>query len=272
MAQAMSPKKLSVVGKQFVTPNMIRLTLGGEGSHHFSQDSVGQYVKFLFTANGSTDIGQVPEGKRPMMRTFTVSGYQAGTRDEAGTITIDVAKHDLAEVDGDMTPEVGGYASRWALKAQAGDTISLVGPRPIQAMPVEADRFLLVADMTAQTALQGKLVLLPESAKGHVVLDVPTKDDVQPLVLPEGIELVVNISAESALSDRVKAIDLDTSGLAVWCACEFSEMRAIRSYITSDKDVDRKMCYFSSYWKEGVTEDGHKALKREDSKELEINS
>ncbi|MDV5167840.1 siderophore-interacting protein [Photobacterium rosenbergii] len=261
----MSPKQLSVVGNELITPNMIRLTLGGEGSHHFSQESVGQYVKFLFAADGSTDISALPEGQRPMMRTFTVSGYQAGSEGGDGTITIDIAKHELAEVDGEMTPDIGGYASRWALKAQVGDPISLVGPRPIQAMPVEAERFLLVADMTAQTALQGKLALLPESAKGYVVLDVPTEADVQPLTLPEGVELVVNISAESALSDCVKALALDTDCLSVWCACEFSEMRAIRSYITSDKAVDRKMCYFSSYWKQGVTEDGHKVLKKQDA-------
>ncbi|WP_052260790.1 siderophore-interacting protein [Photobacterium gaetbulicola] len=257
----MSPKQLSVVGNELITPNMIRLTLGGEGSHHFSQESAGQYVKFLFTADGSTDISALPEGQRPMMRTFTVSGYQAGT----GTITIDIAKHELAELEGAITPDIGGYASRWALNAQAGDTISLVGPRPIQAMPVEAEQFLLVADMTAQTALQGKLALLPETAKGYVVLDVPTAADVQPLVLPEGVELVVNISDESALSECVKALELDSDNLAVWCACEFSEMRAIRSYITSDKEVDRKMCYFSSYWKQGVTEDGHKVLKKQDA-------
>ncbi|WP_237156829.1 siderophore-interacting protein [Photobacterium rosenbergii] len=269
MAQAMrpkmSPKQLTVVGNELITPNMIRLTLGGEGSQHFSQESAGQYVKFLFTADGSTDISTLPEGQKPMMRTFTVSGYQP----DASTITIDVAKHELAELDGVITPDIGGYASRWAVKAQVGDVISLVGPRPIQAMPVDAEHFLLVADMTAQTALQGKLALLPDNAKGHVVLDVPTKADLQPLALSESVELVVNISSESSLSNCVKALELNTENLAVWCACEFSEMRTIRSYITSDKAVDRKMCYFSSYWKHGVTEDGHKVLKREDSMALE---
>ncbi|PSU36466.1 NADPH-dependent ferric siderophore reductase [Photobacterium lutimaris] len=261
----MSPKMLSVEGREYITPNMIRLTLGGEGSHHFSQESIGQYVKFLFTANGSTDISAIPEGQRPMMRTFTVSGYQA----ESGTITIDIAKHELADLNGEITPDIGGYASRWALSTQVGDSISLVGPRPIQAMPVEAERFLLVADMTAQTALQAKLVLLPDSASGYVVLDVPTEADVQPLELPDGMKLVVNISSESSLSDCVKALALDSNDFAVWCGCEFSEMRAVRSYITSKKGVDRKMCYFSSYWKHGVTEDGHKVLKREDNAALE---
>ncbi|MGF1734778.1 siderophore-interacting protein [Photobacterium satsumensis] len=266
MAQAMSPKMLSVEGKEYVTPNMIRLTLGGEGSYHFSQESIGQYVKFLFTANGSTDISALPEGQRPMMRTFTVSGYQAAT----STITIDIAKHELAAVEGEVTPDIGGYASRWAFAAQVGDSISVVGPRPIQAMPVDAERFLLVADMTAQTALQAKLVLLPDSATGYVVLDVPSKEDVQPLELPNGMELVVNISGDTPLSDCIQALPWSCNeSIAVWCACEFSEMRTIRSYITCDKGIDRKMCYFSSYWKQGVTEDGHKVLKREDSAALE---
>jgi NADPH-dependent ferric siderophore reductase len=42
-------------------------------------------------------------------------------------------------------------------------------------------------------------------------------------------------------------------------------MRALRQYFRNEKEVDRENIYISSYWKKGVSEDGHKVIKREDA-------
>jgi NADPH-dependent ferric siderophore reductase len=42
-------------------------------------------------------------------------------------------------------------------------------------------------------------------------------------------------------------------------------MRALRQYFRNDRDVEREFIYISSYWKNGVTEEGHKVIKREDA-------
>ncbi len=46
---------------------------------------------------------------------------------------------------------------------------------------------------------------------------------------------------------------------------EFDSMRALRQYFRNEKEVDRENIYISSYWKQGVSEDGHKVIKREDA-------
>ncbi|PSW22030.1 siderophore-interacting protein [Photobacterium sanctipauli] len=266
MKQAVSRKTLVVQNTDKVTPNMLRITLGGGDIDQFSTESVGQYIKFLFTPSGSTDVEALfAQGQKPMMRTFTISGYD----EKAKAVTIDMALHDV-DASVSVEPGIGGYASVWALNAKAGDTISVVGPKAIQGIPLEGEHYLLIADMTSLTAMAAKLAELPTHAKGHVVIDVPSEQDAQPLPRPEGMELVVNVSSKQSLSDAIKALPWqENSDIAVWCACEFSQMREIRRYINSDKGVDRKLCYLSSYWKQGVTEDGHKVLKREDNAALE---
>ncbi|MGO2457267.1 MAG: siderophore-interacting protein, partial [Vibrio casei] len=42
-------------------------------------------------------------------------------------------------------------------------------------------------------------------------------------------------------------------------------MKAIRTYFNDNDAIQRSKSYFSSYWKQGVTEDGHKIIKREDA-------
>ncbi len=49
----------------------------------------------------------------------------------------------------------------------------------------------------------------------------------------------------------------------MWCACEFDDMRALRDYFRNQRNVEHDRIYISSYWKNGVSEDGHKVLKRQ---------
>ncbi|NVJ56308.1 MAG: siderophore-interacting protein, partial [Vibrionaceae bacterium] len=40
-----------------------------------------------------------------------------------------------------------------------------------------------------------------------------------------------------------------------------------RQYLRNDKQVKRENIYISSYWKQGVSEDGHKVIKQQDAKQ-----
>jgi NADPH-dependent ferric siderophore reductase len=44
-------------------------------------------------------------------------------------------------------------------------------------------------------------------------------------------------------------------------------MRALRQYFRNEKQVKRENIYISSYWKLGVSEDGHKTIKQQDAEE-----
>ena len=50
-----------------------------------------------------------------------------------------------------------------------------------------------------------------------------------------------------------------------WAACEFSSMKALRSYLREERGLGADSLYISSYWKSGLTEEDHKLAKREDA-------
>ncbi|MGF1702114.1 siderophore-interacting protein [Photobacterium makurazakiensis] len=263
------PKTLTVLSNTTVTPNMQRITLGGNDISLFPADSAGQYVKLMFTAKGETNLSLLAEGEKAVLRTFTVGSFDQQNQ----SITLDLVRHD-SDNQAPLNPDAGGYAARWAQTAAEGDTITIGGPKPIQSYLEQGEWFLMIGDMTSLTALKAKLSALPKQAKGYVVVNVTTTDDMQILPMPEGMKLVVNSVADSdiSLAQNVKALEWLEGDVSVWCACEFSMMRELRSYVNSDKGVARKNCYFSSYWKEGVTEDGHKVIKRQDAESLKAKA
>ena len=239
-----TPRTLEVIRSQPITPHMLRVTLGGSGLTDFPPDQESAYVKLVFPQ---------PAEARPIVRTYTVSAQR---RDE---IDVDFALH---------TAE--GPATAWALSALPGNQILVGGPGPKTLINNDADWFLLAGDMTALPAIKVNLAYLPEHAQGYVVLEVVNENDIQPLNVPSGIEVhwVVNSNpavAGSPLLDRVKRLTWLPGQPAVWAACEFHGMRALRKYFKIERQLPKDSLYISSYWKIGNSEDEHKVEKTNDS-------
>ncbi len=248
-----SPKLVTVTTVTSVTPNMQRITLQSESLKDFPSNCEGGYIKLLFTPSGETDPKLLAENERPVMRTYTVRKFDAST----ASIEVDFVRH--------ITQDLGcGFAARWAMDAKVGDTISIVGPGIIEDMNTEADWFAMSADMTALPALSAKIRRLPANAQGFAVIKVVSEQDIQPIQAPENMT-VKWIFEDEDLEKAVRAQPWLEGTASVWCACEFDSMRALRQYFRNEKEVDRENIYISSYWKQGVSEDGHKLIKREDA-------
>lgn len=72
----------------------------------------------------------------------------------------------------------------------------------------------------------------------------------------------------SPLLDRVKTLTWLTGRPAVWAACEFHSMRALRHYFKVDRSIPKTHLYISSYWKVDSTEDQHKVVKQKDAESV----
>jgi NADPH-dependent ferric siderophore reductase len=98
------PRQLDVIAKRQVTPNMLRVTLGGPGMADFPDEQTSAYIKL-----------RVPDAAagREVVRTYTVRSHRA---DE---IDVDFALH-----------EECGPATLWAMNTAAGDSIMVGGPGP----------------------------------------------------------------------------------------------------------------------------------------------
>ncbi|MDD1828339.1 siderophore-interacting protein [Photobacterium sp. ZSDE20] len=254
-----SPITLTVTQTSTITPNMQRITLSGEGLSKYPTECAGGYIKLLFSPLGTTDLSQLNEGERPTMRTYTIRQYNPVEQ----FIEVDFVRHITKDLQ-------CGFAARWAMSAQVGDTISVAGPGLIQGLNLESDWFFLVADMTSLPALSAKVKTLPEHATGHAVVQINSAADKQILEAPEGIKVtwLIEDEAEQTLSQTVRSIEWLDGQVSVWTACEFESMRELRQYFRNEKEVAKENIYISSYWKRGVTEDGHKVLKQQDAQTI----
>ena len=245
------PKKLTVKSAVNLTPNMRRVTLHGDSLANFPPNSEGDYLKLLFDQ---------PGGGKPIMRTYTV----AEQRSQPNEIDVDFMLH--TGTDGLSH----GIAAPWSIDVQANDEISLFGPGPAKFINLDADCFLLAADMTALPALTANLKLLAADARGKAFIEILSEADKQDLPKPENIEIIWVIneepgSDESPLFHAIQGAETQTGKLAVWAACEFKTMKKIRQYLKEDLGVERSHLYISSYWKKGDTEEEHKVAKQADA-------
>lgn len=248
-----TPKYLTVVSSERVSPNMQRITLKGEALANFPEDCEGSYIKFLFDSAGNT-IHEMVEGERPVMRTYTIRRFIP----EQSSIEVDFVRHITEDLQ-------CGFAARWAENAKAGDNVSIMGPGPIADIDMSADWFFMAADMTALPALSAKIKTLPRDAKGYAVIQVQQTEDIQEIEAPADFKVTWLVDGDS-LPETVEAQPWLDGSPFVWVASEFDSMRALRRYFRNEKEIDKDSIYISSYWKQGVSEDGHKAIKQEDAK------
>ncbi|MCW8336497.1 siderophore-interacting protein [Vibrio paucivorans] len=246
-------RQLTVTSTEQISPNMQRIIFHGEGLSEFPENCEGSYIKLLFNQSGETNLASLEEGARPAMRTYTIRQFSKQQR----SITVDFVRH--------LTQDLQcGFAARWAINAKVGDTINIAGPGAITDINTDVDWFFMVADMTALPALSAKVCALPSDAKGYAVIQVTSLDDIQNLQVPSSLT-VTWVTEQDSLIETVRNQPWLDGSVSVWAACEFDSMRAMRTYFRNEKSVERENIYLSSYWKKGVTEDGHKVLKKEDA-------
>ncbi|GAD90869.1 putative siderophore-interacting protein [Vibrio halioticoli NBRC 102217] len=246
-----TPKRVTVISTQRISPNMQRVVLQGEALANFPEDCAASYVKFLFDGKGNT-ISEIAPDSRPIMRTYSIRRFMP----ETAAIEVDFVRHITQDPD-------SGFATRWADAAQVGDEISLMGPGAIASINNDADWFFMVADMTGLPALSAKLQTLPKQAIGYVVIKVTHQDDIQPLSLPSNMQ--ATWITDEPLNKTVQALPWLDGSPFVWVASDFDSMRELRQYFRNDKNIPKDDIYISSYWKEGIAEDGHKVLKKQDA-------
>lgn len=243
-------RRATVLSVTDITPHMRRVVLGGDMLQEFPEGFEGGYIKLVFLDHPAS------EPTSPIMRTYSIREHDTAR----GQITVDFASHS----------DTGGVAMDWVQSVASGDDIALLGPGKVKMVPKQADWYLIAADMTGLPAALRNVEMLPEKARGHVILEIPTEADKQDLPLPQGmsIQWVINPAPQDlnhVLLDVVKSAEWLDGAPFVWTACEFDTMRALRTYYRTERGVERDSFYLSSYWRVGRSEDQHKMDKRKDA-------
>ena len=149
-------RSLTVLATERVTPNMLRLRLGGADLAGFVSASPTDHVK-LFVPDGAG--GQV-------MRDYTPRRFDVA----AGWLDIDFALHDA------------GPATLWALRAKVGDVAEIGGPRGSQVIGGPIAEWLLIGDETALPAIARRIAELPAGTAVTSIVAIPTAADRQEII------------------------------------------------------------------------------------------
>lgn len=255
---------LEVVRSSWVTPHLVRLTLGGPGFADFQpKDATDSYVKISFAKpelglEPPYDLAALREtlapADLPVTRTYTVRRVDQA----AGTIDIDFVVH------GDE-----GIAGPWAAAAQPGDRVVLAGPGGAYRPEPTADWHLFAGDESAIPAIAAALEALPADAKGLAFLEIGGRDDLVDLDHPAGVQLIWvgraarDESTAALLATAISGHPWPDGRVQVFAHGERESMKALREVFLTQRGLDRSQLSLSGYWAYGRTEDRFQAEKRE---------
>src|SRR5690606_21980533 len=107
-----------------------------------------------------------PEGAvKPAARDYTLRRFDPAT----GELDLDFVVHDA------------GPATSWAVQAQPGQSLTMIGPRGAFLIPTSFDWHLLVGDETALPAIGRRLEELPTGSKAIAIVEIANADEEQRL-------------------------------------------------------------------------------------------
>lgn len=247
-------RNLTVVQSERVTPNMQRVTLGGAELRDFPKDHEGAWVALLFPPSGETEVRKprllLAKRKQPRKRYYTIRKFDCINQE----LTIDMVLH-----GNDLH---AGVAANWARHSTKGDSLMIAGPhlrkknKPTQMINKNANWFFLIGDMTALPAIICNIQLMPDNARGYVVIEICNEVDKQDLGSPKDIEVHWIINPKPShrsgnLAEKVRNLPWLEGTPAIWSACEYSTMLQLRCYFEEDRHVNLKKNYIVSYWRMG---------------------
>ncbi|WP_152346101.1 siderophore-interacting protein [Brevibacterium sp. CFH 10365] len=255
-------REVEVTGIVDITPNMRRLTVAGD---QLAAGGVGEAARPAFRSEGfddhvklvipppdgsSLDIGEQEEFRfnwnREALnraRDYTVRSVDH----ETNSFSIDIVRHD------------SGLASDWAFGVAVGDRISFAGPKTCAGLADDIDFHLLVADETALPAVGRWLEEAPAGTRGHIIIEVPTSDDIQDIPTEADVEIDWLIRGSTApgesrlMFDAVKNLDLPEGRTFAWCAGETLTIAPIRRYLRREIGLPKEDVEVVGYWRKMPT-------------------
>ena len=251
-----SPRTMRVKDKQWITPNMIRVTCMAEWISTLTPGIEGAHFKLFLPKQDQIEadfLRQLEDGPRPDVRTYTIRFLRV----ECAEMDIDFVDH------GDAGP-----ASAWARRCSNGDVVGFAGPGPIKLKEFHAKTYVLAADMSALPVVAATLEAMPRDAKGVAFFEITTLNDKQEINAPKGIDIqwFEHPHPHEPLSQSIDAIISlpELAGPVQTCiAGESSMIKAVREEIVNRRGVPKSNAYISGYWKIGLIEDQHQEFKRQ---------
>ncbi len=194
------------------------------------------------------DNGKIvwPQSGKLESRIYTIRAINTAT----GIMDVDFVLH-----------EASGPGTSWAMAAQTGDILGMLGPAGNGPKP--AGRYLLIGDETGLPGIARILEGLPANAIGDALIEVSDISEKQPIKAPAGIEihwLYRNGDAPGTttlLFDKLRTRDIaaHSDDLFCWVGTEYACFRDIRSYLRTNIGIPKSRLVAFAHWRRGMSEE-----------------
>ncbi|MDO9457315.1 siderophore-interacting protein [Nocardioides sp.] len=260
-----------VVSTQVLTPQLIRVVLGGTGLDGIAAPGgTDSYVNAFFVPEGAPydvpfeddAVRDLPREQRPYPRRYTVRSWDEAQQQ----LTLDFVVH------GDV-----GRAGRWAQHAQPGDRLQFRGPAGGWVPEPEADSYLLVGDESALPAIAGSAELVPAGRPVVAVVEVEDAAGEVPITSPGDLTVVwvhragAGGPVEDLLPAAVAALAPLPGTVSAFVHGEAVATRAVRRHLLEQGVVDRGHLSCSPYWRRGHDDEEWRAVKGAWTREVEAD-
>ena len=248
---------ITVVEVKDISKTLRRVTFHGEDLEGFKFHllSPEAHVKLFFPdmetgelrmptvpADGwGADWEGVNEGRFSPFRDYTIRSFDA----DALIVEIDFALHHV------------GVGGPWAIQAKAGQKLGIFGPRFIKTPPLNAKRYVFLADETSLPALARWLEILPEEAIVDAWIEVESVES--EIILPSHagahVHWLYSKPDETIGSKLIEAVELISdeffsSETWVWAATEAHTIAKLKRTLVKDERLNSAHLDLTSYWKQ----------------------
>lgn len=231
-----------------LSPHLRRIVFAGTDLDGFPPPAPAASVRLLVTRSGDLVIPEwngneflLPDGSRPLLRTFTPRHLRA----------------DPPEMELDIVIHGDDGVSGWAGEARPGDPAAISGPGRGYTFDTDAGHLILLGDEAAIPAISQLLETAPTGMSLAVHVEV-THDDarIDLPAHPGGAvawhDLPEGRPRGTTLLDALAASPID--GARVWAAGEAAAMQRIRRHLAV-RGIDRAHTTVRGYWKQGSAGD-----------------
>lgn len=249
---------LEVIATEWLTPGLVRITLGGDQFSNFpDRPETDKYAKLFFPQAGSTleppfDLAalrdSVPFDELPTQRTYTIRSVDH----ERSLLVIDFVVH------GDT-----GIAGPWAAAAKPGDSLTMSAPGGGFSPDETANHLVIIGDESAFPAIASALEAIDVPDGLTVLLEARSAE--HRIALPHADRITwIDEDHDQPGANLVAAVDAlqwPEGRVQVFAHGERESMKALRAVLAA-RGVDRADLSLSAYWAFGRTEDAFQAEKR----------
>ncbi|HAU3359422.1 TPA: siderophore-interacting protein [Salmonella enterica subsp. salamae] len=234
-------RELTVLRVERISAGFQRIVLGGEALDGFTSLGFDDHTKVFFPESGSrftaptvTEEGIIwGEGVRPVSRDYTPL-YDEARRE----LALDFFIHD------------GGVASRWAMEAREGDTLTIGGPRGSLVVPEDYACQVYVCDESGMPALRRRLDSLSRlPARPAVTALVSIQDGAYRDYLAHLTDITVEYvvgSDEQTIQTRLSQLVIPESDYFIWITGEGKTVKRLSQRF--ENGFDPHLVRAAAYW------------------------